>query len=80
MSTGRHSLQTVADGIHISHDYEYANASARTSASGFVSGDVGKLAKETDTLTWWVLVDTSPTWKELTPGSVSETIIWTSFA
>lgn len=74
MSTGRHSLQTVADGIHISHAYEYANAAARTGASGFAAGDVGKLAKETDTLTWWVLVDTSPTWKELTPGSISETI------
>ena len=74
MTTGRHSTQTVTDGIHISHAYEYANAAARTGASGFVAGDVGKLAKQTDTLTWWVLVDTSPTWKELTPGSVSETI------
>ncbi len=74
MTTGRHSTQTVTDGIHISHAYEYANAAARTGASGFVAGDVGKLAKQTDTLTWWVLVDTSPTWKELTPGSVSETV------
>ena len=73
MSTGRHSLQNIADGIHISHAYEYANASARTGAIGFVAGDVGKLAKQTDTLTWWVLVDTSPTWKEITPGAVSET-------
>ncbi len=75
MTTGRHSAQTVSDGIHIAHAFEYADASARTGASGLVAADVGKLAKQNDTLTWWVLVNHSPvTWKELTPGSVSETV------
>lgn len=73
MTTGKHSSQTVSDGIHIAHAYEYADAAARIGASGFVAGDIGKLAKQTDTLTWWILVATTPTWKEITPGAAVET-------
>ncbi len=46
MATGQHSKQTAAEGIHIAHAYEYADATARNAATGFVAGDVGKIAKQ----------------------------------
>lgn len=66
-----HSQQTVADGIHIIHSYEYANASARTSATGFVTGDIGKVARQLSDNTFWVLISTTPTWSELTESGTS---------
>lgn len=51
---------------HVTHAYTYADAAARTGASGFTSGDLGKIARQTDNETYWVLVATTPTWKELT--------------
>jgi len=67
----KHSQQDITDGIHISHAYEYADSSARTGASGFTSTDIGKIAKEIDTLTWWVLTETTPTWVEITNSGTS---------
>lgn len=48
--------------IHIPYNWTYANAAARTGAGGFVSGDVGKLARQTDNDTFWILLTTGPTW------------------
>jgi len=55
--------------IHIINNYEYANAGARTGASGFVSADIGKVAHQTDNNTFWILVATTPTWVEITNTS-----------
>lgn len=52
--------------IHLIHQWSYANAGARTGASGFVSADIGKVAYQTDNASWWVLTATTPTWAELT--------------
>lgn len=52
--------------VHIVHQWVYADASARTGASGFVSADIGKVAKQTDNDSWWVLTATTPTWAEIT--------------
>ena len=54
-----HRTVTSVD-AHIIHSYEYANASARTSASGFVSSDLGRVARQLDNGSFWVLSAISP--------------------
>lgn len=56
--------------IHIIHNYVYADAAARTGASGFAASDVGRVAKQSDNNSYWVLTATTPTWAELTNTSV----------
>lgn len=74
-----HSKQTAADGIHIIHSFEYADAIARLAATGFTSVDVGKVAKQTDNLSWWLLTDDSPiTWSEITPTGLSSALWWSN--
>lgn len=58
-------------GIHIVHNWEYADATARTGATGFAAGDVGKVAWQLDNNSFWVLATTAPTWVSLGGGSVS---------
>jgi len=49
-------------------DYTYALDTDRTSASGFVVGDIGKIAYVTETAKYWTLtVDSPPAWVELNP-------------
>jgi len=60
-----HDVLTGAD-IHVAHAFTYANAAARTGATGLGSTDIGKIAKQTDNNTYWVLKDDSPlTWGQL---------------
>jgi hypothetical protein len=62
-----HKSLLYTDG-HVSHAFEYANASARTSAS-VVSADIGKIARQVDTGGFHLLVDDSPlTWLALGAG------------
>lgn len=56
----------TGDNNHVIHAFTYADATARTGASGFVSADVGKVAKQTDNNTYWLLTATTPTWVEIT--------------
>ena len=62
---GFHDEVTIGD-VHIIHQFEYADAAARTGATGLVAADIGKVAKQTDDLSWWVLSETTPVWKPLT--------------
>ena len=55
--------------IHIPYQWSYADASARTGASGFVAGDVGKLARQEDNNSLWILTSTAPTWVQVGGGS-----------
>lgn len=57
---------------HPTHNWEYANATARTGATGFVAGDVHKLALQLDDLSLWILVDTTPTWQQFGVGYTNE--------
>lgn len=66
-----HKNITFADG-HVIHSFEYANAAARTGATGLVSADVSKVAKQTDNNTYWILTAATPTWSELTGASSSD--------
>lgn len=61
-----HKSVNIADGIHIFVAFEYANAAARTSASGLTSVDVGKACRQIDTGDFYALSNHSPvTWKIL---------------
>jgi len=70
--------------IHVIHNYTYANAAARTGAAGFVAGDIGKVARQTDNNTYYILTATTPTWQQIGAGSVtiqpSFTLIWSRIA
>lgn len=57
-----HARVTTAQGIHSVLAYVYANAAARTGATGFTSADVGKIAQQADDSSFWLLLDTVPTW------------------
>ena len=60
-----HAKQTIADGIHAAVSYVYPNAAARTSASGFTSEDLYKLALQTDDNSIWLvtgLAGSTPVW------------------
>jgi hypothetical protein len=63
---GLHSAQTVN---HRLESWSYANAAARTGASGFTSDDVGKVAYQQDTGEYWRLTATTPTWALIGGGS-----------
>lgn len=59
-----HSAQTEN---HIVEAYTYANAAARTGATGLLPADVGKLAFQQSDSTYWRLTDDSPlTWLQIT--------------
>lgn len=67
----KHSLQRVADGIHLPISYEFASATARSATGSYLASDVGKFARQTDTnALYWLSAVT-------TPGS-SATPIWTA--
>lgn len=60
-----HGFLTVDNGIHIPFQWSFANASERTSATGFFARDLFKLAHQEDDNTLWMLVDISPTWERV---------------
>lgn len=57
--------QEATGSRHPGVSWEYANASARTSASGFDSYDVGGFAWQQDDDSIWVLIATTPTWSQV---------------
>jgi hypothetical protein len=72
MSTSIHKDLLVAE-IHQPFSYEYADAAARTGASGFVSGDIGKFARQLDDNSMWMLTAVTPTWKRVDGTGTGET-------
>jgi hypothetical protein len=48
--------------VHRPYAYSYADAAARTGATGFVSADLGKFARQLDDDSIWMLTATTPTW------------------
>ena len=52
--------------VHVPHAFEYANATARTGATGFATSDLFKLALQLDDYTVWMLTAISPvSWKQV---------------
>jgi hypothetical protein len=53
--------------VHVPYRWSYADAAARTAATGFVAADEGKVARQADDNSLWMLtVYTGPTWHQLT--------------
>jgi hypothetical protein len=65
----------VTTDLHSIYAYSYANAAARTGASGFVTADIGKVAWQTDDDTFWLLKATTPTWAQIGGSTVSDATI-----
>lgn len=73
MPDARHSKQSPSiGGVHVLQAYDYADAPARTGATGFVSTDIGKVARQLDNNTFWVLTATTPTWSQINSGGGSD--------
>jgi hypothetical protein len=61
-----------AGDIHQIQQWEYADAAARAAASGFVSSDIGKIAYQEDTDSFYILTDDlGPTWQLIGSGTVT---------
>ena len=69
MAETRHGKFTTSEGIHIPYQWAYADSTARIGASGFVTADVGKLCRQLDDNSLWMLTATTPTWMQVN-GSV----------
>jgi hypothetical protein len=54
-----HKSLAIGD-IHVPYQWSYADATARGAATGFVANDVGKLSRQLDDNSFWVLTDESP--------------------
>lgn len=68
-----HMLTPTNGGVHVAHAFEYANAAARTGATGLAAADEGKVARQLDDDSFWVLQDHSgPIWASLTGGGVPQ--------
>lgn len=75
MSTGLHKDLEIAE-IHRAHSLSYANASARTGATGLTADDVGRDAIQTDDNSFWRLTNHSPvTWIQLGVGGTDDDAI-----
>src|SRR5690242_16220247 len=59
----------------VAYKWEYADASARTAATGFASTDVGTLARQLDNNSLWILTATTPTWVAVTGGAASGALL-----
>ena len=57
----------VGTDIHVVHFKTFADATARTSEA-YVTADIGKVVKQTDTEEYYVVISTAPTFKLFTPG------------
>ncbi len=64
-----HDAETVGS-VHIPYNWTYADAAARTGASGFGAGDIGKLCRQLDDDSLWMLTSTSPSWIAVGSGGV----------
>lgn len=71
--TTRH-MELEVGNIHVAHQWEYADESARIAATGFVPSDVHKLALQLNDKTLWMLVDDDPiTWAQMNPSDPANT-------
>lgn len=59
-----HSNET-GESTHVAYAWVYADQATREAATGFVTADLGKLARQTDNDTLWVLTAITPTWVQV---------------
>lgn len=67
-------MTTAANGLQnaVVYAYTYADAAARTGASGFVGGDVGKLALQLDSGALYMLTAATPTWQAIAGSGMAD--------
>lgn len=58
--------------VHKVYNYEYANEAARIGATGFASFDVGKVARQLDDNSLWMLTAVTPTWVSMGTNATDE--------
>lgn len=69
-SDALHSALAGAN-IHVPYRFTYADATARTGATGIVATDIGCLALQQDDNSLWILTDNDPlTWVRVSGGAV----------
>jgi hypothetical protein len=62
--------------VHIPYNWSYADATTRNAATGMVTADVGKFARQLDNNTIWMLIDDSPTtWISVAGSGASVTAV-----
>jgi hypothetical protein len=73
---GAHKDSTL---VHVPYAWSYADAAAREAATGFAAGDVGKLARQLDDNSLWMLTDDYPaeTWVQI-GGAGGRTLLATA--
>lgn len=59
---------------HVIHAFTYADESARNAAV-VQSTDIGKVALQSDNNTYWILINTTPTWTAITADGNSGSIL-----
>ena len=60
------------DNNHVVHAFSYADQAAREAATGLASADVGKIARQEDDGSFWILLDdVLVTWAEVSDDSVA---------
>ena len=60
MSSPLHSQQTITDGIHIPYAFQYADTNSRLNATGLLATDIGKLARQLNDDSLWLLSNNNP--------------------
>lgn len=53
---------------HVPYNWTYDNEAARLAASGFANSDLGKLARQLDDNSLWMLTATTPVWTSVSGG------------
>ena len=74
MPNVQHSALTAASGIHVLQAWEAANAAARTAIVG-VAADVGKVCRQADDGSYWVLTAAPSTWTRLDAAAGASTAL-----
>jgi hypothetical protein len=73
MSTPIEHLDIPLEERHAPHNWEYADATAREAATGFVPADIGRQALQLDDFSRWTLIDDDPaTWQSDTAVMVGD--------
>jgi len=71
----RHGFLTVSNGIHVPYQWECVDAAARASASIADIAHVGKLARQLDDNSLWMLTGVDPvTWQQVGTGAAGTLI------
>ena len=55
---------------HIPYNWLFTNQTNRENSTGYIATDIGKLSLQSDNSSVWILVTTTPTWKEISGNKI----------